>query len=120
MAKIVLSTLGSLGDLHPMIALAIELRDRGHSPVINSFNGYAEKIAELGFDFYPLRPDIDPADTELSRRVMDARTGPEVVIRELVFPNLRDMYDDVTAACTGADLLVSGEIVYVAPSVAEK
>jgi UDP:flavonoid glycosyltransferase YjiC (YdhE family) len=86
MAKIVLSTLGSLGDLHPMIALAIELRNRGHSPIINSFSGYAEKIAELGFEFYPLRPDIHPDDTELARRVMDARTGPEVVIRELVFP----------------------------------
>ena len=120
MAKIVLSTLGSLGDLHPMIALAIELRKRGHSPLINSFNGYAEKIAELGFDFSPLRPDIDPDDTELARRVMDARTGPEVVIRELVFPNLRDMYDDVVEACSEADLLISGEIVYVAPSVAEK
>jgi hypothetical protein len=30
------------------------------------------------------------------------------------------MYDDVVGACKGAELLISGEIVYVAPSVAEK
>jgi UDP:flavonoid glycosyltransferase YjiC (YdhE family) len=28
MAKIVLATIGSLGDLHPMIALGIELKAR--------------------------------------------------------------------------------------------
>ncbi len=30
MAKILLATFGSLGDLHPLLALAIELRRRGH------------------------------------------------------------------------------------------
>ena len=33
MAKIVLATFGSLGDLHPLIALGIELRARGHEIV---------------------------------------------------------------------------------------
>jgi UDP:flavonoid glycosyltransferase YjiC (YdhE family) len=33
MARIVLATLGSLGDIHPMIALALELRGRGHTVV---------------------------------------------------------------------------------------
>ena len=112
--------MGSLGDLHPMVALAIELRKRGHTPVINTWEGYEEKINELGLEFYPLRPTIDPTDPELNRKVMDARTGPEMVIRELIFPSLRDMYDDVTAACEGADLLLNGEIVFVAESVAAK
>jgi rhamnosyltransferase subunit B len=119
MAKIVLSTMGSLGDLHPMIALGLELRKRGHIPVINTWNGYADKIVDLGLHFHPLHPDIDPEDAVLARRVMDSRTGPEVVIRELIFPHLREMYADVTAACQGADLLINGEIVYAARSVAE-
>jgi len=120
MARIVLSTMGSLGDLHPMLALAFELRDRGHVPVINTWDGYREKIDELGFEYRPLRPDIDVDDTDLQRRVVDARTGPEVVIRELIFPHLNEMYEDLSAACDGADLLLSGEIVYVAGSFVEK
>lgn len=111
--------MGSLGDLHPMIALGLELRRRGHTPVINTWKGYEEKIAELGLEFRPLRPDVDQSDRVLLKRAMDARTGPEMVIRELVFPNLRDMYDDLVEACDGADLMLNGEIVYVAPSVAE-
>lgn len=120
MSRIVLSTIGSLGDLHPMIALGIELQHRGHDVVVNTWQGYAEKIAEVGLEFYSLRPDIDPTDRDLIRKSMDAQTGTETVVREIIFPNLRPMYDDLTVACQGADLMLSGEIVYVAGSVAEK
>jgi rhamnosyltransferase subunit B len=119
MARIVLSTLGSLGDLHPKLALGIELKLRGHSIVISTFEGYRDKVTGLGFEFRPLRPEIDPTDKELTRKAMDGRTGPETVIREIVFPHLREMYDDLVAACDGADLLVNGELIYVAGSIAE-
>ena len=91
MARIVLATMGSLGDLHPMIALALELRKRGHSPVVNTWEGYREKVKDLGLEFHPLRPNVDPTDRELLRKTMDARTGPEMVIKELIFPALGDM-----------------------------
>jgi rhamnosyltransferase subunit B len=118
--KIVLSTVGSLGDLHPKIALALALRRRGHEIVISSWEGYAEKIAMLGFPFFPLRPTLDPNDRELARELMDARKGPENIIKNLIFPQLHDMFEDLTRATEGADLLITGEIVYVAKSVAEK
>src|SRR5678815_3069149 len=106
--------MGSLGDLHPMIALALELRLRGHDVVINTWDGYAEKIAELGFEFFLLRPSIDPTDRKLLREVMDARKGPEKIIKDLVSPHLHEMYEDLMNAAAGADLMITGEIVYVA------
>jgi rhamnosyltransferase subunit B len=120
MSRIVLATMGSLGDLHPKIALALELRERGHDVVINTWEGYREKIAQLGFEFFPMRPEVDATDRDLLREVMDPRRGPEKLIREIVFPALYDMYDDLTAAVKGTDLMVTGEVVYVASSVAEK
>jgi rhamnosyltransferase subunit B len=119
--KIVLSTFGSLGDLHPLLALAIELRNRGHEIVINSLEAYREKIAALGFEFYPLRPDLDPEkDRELAREIMDAKNGTEKLLREILIPNIRPMYEDLTKAVVGADLLISGEVVFPAASVVEK
>ncbi len=112
--------MGSLGDLHPMLALGIELRRRGHSVVVNTWQGYQEKIIENGLEFAPLRPDLDPTDAELIRKTMDARTGPEMVIREIIMPSIRDMYDDMLAAVDGADVFLNGEIVYTAASIAEK
>ncbi len=118
--KIVLATFGSLGDLHPMLALAIELRGRGHEIVINTLEVYREKIAALGFDFYPMRPDVNPDDRELAKIMMDAKTGTEKLLREILIPNVRPMFEDLMKAVEQADLLISGEVVFVAASVAEK
>ena len=120
MARIVLSTIGSLGDLHPMIALSLELRRRGHDVLINTWEGYREKIVDNGLEFAPLRPNLDPTDSELIRKTMDSATGPEMVIREIIFPHIRDMYDDMLATVDGADLFLNGEIVYTAAAIAEK
>ena len=120
MAKIVLATFGSLGDLHPMLALAIELRGRGHKIVINTLEVYREKIDALGFKFYPMRPDVNPDDRELAKIMMDAKTGTEKLLREILIPNVRPMFEDLMKAVEQADLLISGEVVFAAASVAEK
>jgi rhamnosyltransferase subunit B len=111
--------MGSLGDLHPMIALGLELRKRGHEVVINTWEGYAEKVALIGFDFVPLRPALDPEDKELVKRAVDTRKGPETVIRELVLPHLDETFEDLRFACEGADVMVTGELLYVARSLHE-
>ena len=51
--------------------------------------------------------------------LMDLKRGPERMLRELLFPALRDMYADLRDACAGADLLFAGELVYAAPMLAE-
>ncbi len=112
--------MGSLGDLHPMIALGIELRARGHEVTINTWEGYREKIGMIGVEFVPLRPNVDPEDREFIKKAMDGRDGSATVIREMIFPYLREMYDDLAAACEGADLMVTGELLYVAKSLREK
>ena len=118
--KIVLSTFGSLGDLHPMLALAIELRRRGHKIVVNTMEVYREKIDTLQFEFQPLRPNINPDDRELAREIMDAKSGTEKLLREILLPNVRAMYDDLMKAALGADALITGEVVYAAASVVKK
>ena len=118
--KIVFAVFGSLGDMHPMNALGIELKKRGHHVTFAAMDFYREKIEKLGFEFRPLRPHLDPDDKELARRLMDAAKGSELLLRELILPNLRVMYDDLMKAVEGADAFVSTEVVFAAPSVAEK
>jgi rhamnosyltransferase subunit B len=118
--KIVLATFGSLGDMHPMNALGIELRRRRHEIVFAAMEAYREKIGALGFEFRPMRPNFVPDDRELARRVMDARAGTELLLREILLPNVRPMYDDLIQAVEGADAFITGEVVFAAKSVAEK
>lgn len=118
--RIVLSTLGSLGDLHPLMGLALGLAHRGHEVVLATSGFYREKIEAAGLRFHELRPLAAPDDPQMLRQVLDPRRGPEYLIRELLLPHLSDMYADLASAADGADLLISGEVVVAAPLVAEK
>ena len=123
--RIVFSTFGSFGDVHPYVAVALELKARGHHPVIATSEIYREKIALLGLEFHPVRPVVPSYDepdktTRLLEKVMDARTGTEAVFNTLIIPHLRDTYDDLSAAVRGADLLLTHPLSVPAPSVVEK
>jgi UDP:flavonoid glycosyltransferase YjiC (YdhE family) len=119
-ARFLLATFGSLGDLHPMVALAMELRRRGHEVAVASTDFYRRKVESLGIPFHAVRPNQAMDDPELYRYVLDARRGPEYVISKVLLPALRGMYEDLSAAAENADFLVAGELLFAAPIVAEK
>jgi rhamnosyltransferase subunit B len=118
--RILLATIGSLGDLHPMLALALALRDRGHHPFIASTETYRAKVEALGFEFHSLRPDFSAVDPQLLRKIVHLRRGPEFLLCQLILPALKDTYEDLLEAASGAELFLTGEIVFAAPLVAEK
>lgn len=115
-----MATIGSLGDLHPMLALALELKRRGHRVTVASTAYYREKVVGLAIGFRALRPNWDPTDQELIAQCEDLKSGPEVLFRRLILPHLHATYDDLAAAVAGADMMIAGELVYAAPLVAEK
>ena len=72
--RIILNTFGSFGDIHPYMAMALELQRRGHVPVIATMEGYREKIEGVGLEFAPVRPDIpQPKEqgSELVEKIME-------------------------------------------------
>ncbi|MEK6396557.1 MAG: glycosyltransferase, partial [Terriglobus sp.] len=118
--RIVIASFGSLGDLHPFLALAAELRQRGHSAVIATAPFYRERVEALGFEFEPLGPPISPQDPDLIHTLMRTARGPEYLFRKLFLPHVPEMYAELERICKGADLLVAGEMVIAAPTFAEK
>ncbi len=119
-AKIVITSFGSFGDTFPYIGLALGLKERGYRPVLATSEFYRELIEGEGLDFHPVRPNVDPRDREMVRRVMDPTRGTEYIIRDLLMPLLRESYDDLSEAVQGATLLVSHMITFAAPLVAER
>lgn len=118
--RVLFAPYGSLGDLHPMLAVALEMRARGHEIRFCAQEVYREKFDSLEIELMPLRPEIDPDDRALARELMDAKTGTERIVKDLMMANLMPMYKDLLKAAEGVDLLISGEIVYAAKSVVEK
>jgi UDP:flavonoid glycosyltransferase YjiC (YdhE family) len=120
--RIVLSNIGTLGDINPLIALALELKRRGHVPVMALPAVYGPRIKPLNLEFHPIRPDIDPTNNLLIEMIYDVKKGTETGLRQFLFPVLRQTYDDLLDAATKparADLLLLGELNYAGPLVAE-
>ena len=120
--RIVLSTIGTFGDVNPLVAIALELKRRGHTPVLAIPAVFKPKIIPLGIEFHEVRPDIDPSNTILVEMIYDVKKGTERGLRDFLFPVLRQTYDDLLDAVTKparADLLMVGELNYAGPIVAE-
>ena len=121
MSRIVLTTIGSFGDLHPQIAIALELQKRGHDVVFATHKEYLGKIEALGFEFRRMRPDNTAlGDPQEMARMMDLKTGTEYVTRNWIGENLRATYIDLMNSAKNADFIIAGEGVVAARLVAEK
>lgn len=121
--RIVISTFGSFGDIHPYIAIALELKRRGHAPVIATSEVYREKMQSAGIEFSPVRPDMPAYDQldELLRiiePIMDPRNGGEKVM-QLLLPHLREIHEDLNRGVEGADLLLTHPLPLLGPIVAQ-
>ena len=120
--RIVLTTFGTLGDVHPLIAIALEMRRRGHVPVLAVPAIFRPKIEPLDLEFFQVGPTLNPEDAQQVAELMDIRRGTERTLREVLFPAIRQSYDELRAAVEAggrADLMLAGELTYQAPLVAE-
>ena len=103
--RIVITSFGSLGDIYPYLALAQCLRQRGHDAIIATSAYYRQLVEEEGVAFCPVRPDVDPEDRAMIRRVMESKRGPEILIKQCLLTHLQHSYADLTAAAHGASIL---------------
>ena len=121
--RIILSTFGSFGDIHPYMSMALELLARGHEPVIATMEYYREKIEGAGLSFAPVRPNLAPPkdqEEELINKIMDPKSGPKFLTEEVIFSAIRESYSDLLEATRGADLLVTHPAAPAGPLVGHK
>ncbi len=122
MRKIVLATLGSLGDLHPYLAIGKVLAHNGDCISIVTHSHYKEIVEKYGFRFIPVRPgpgDVGPEELWIKQANASIR-GTEYVIRKLILPYLQDNYRVLLDATEDCDLIISHILTFAVPIVAQK
>ena len=121
MAKILIHTLGSSGDFNPFMALALELRQRGHCIHWAVSPTFAEKARTQGFEATIAGKDPD-WDTDVMRRMLTAHsTDPvQIIFRELLIPQIIPATQDLEPLVRESDLFISHTIQLAAPAVAER
>lgn len=116
---IILTTYGSLGDLHPFMALAIELKKRGHQVKIATSEQYRSQVIAEGIEFSLIRPNFS-FSKEIMSQAMDNLSGGRYIHCEVVLPHLKDTFNDLMKALEGADLLITHPLSLAGGLVAEK
>ena len=121
MAKIVLNTFGSFGDLHPFLALGLELKRRGHRAVIATSAVYRDKILGESLEFHPVRPDVGELldRPDLIAKLWDSRRATQFLVRDYLAPRVSESFEDLRAVCGDADLLLTHSAAFGGPIVAQ-
>lgn len=117
--RIVLATIGSRGDVQPMLALAQALAARGHRPLIAAPANFEDWVRALGFDFAALGDDMQVFASE-NQQIMTGK--PLRMLKEMVRyfkVQIPLQAQRLAPICQGADLVVYGGLAFAAPSVAE-
>jgi rhamnosyltransferase subunit B len=110
MARIVITSYGSSGDLNPFLALGIGLRARGHDVLFAVEESFHAVIMQAGFATYHLTGDIETALALSSRRIFGRLTpfaSVRTIVDRYILPTLRPKVVELLDACMGADLLVA-------------
>jgi rhamnosyltransferase subunit B len=123
-SRIVICANGTLGDFYPYLAIALELKVRGHSVVLATGRLYQSKVEIQDVEFYPIQPDLSSYTPAVLKeeigKMMDSARGGEYVIRQLLMPHVRASYDAMMDVVRGADLLLTHPLFFAGPLVAEK
>lgn len=120
--QITILAVGSRGDVQPAVALGAGLRQAGHAVRIGSYAQFAELVTSYGLAFTPIAGDIQALlQSEEGRAVLESRNPLRLLqlIRTHANQSADAAWADISAACAGADALVSlGMFYYAADAVA--
>lgn len=122
--RIVLTTVGSLGDLHPFIAIGLALRRRGADVVLAVPEDYLARVRATGLNAQAVMPPYEeigqgiglPPDEIIRRTIADN----DFLLRHILLPSLPDEVGRLLRMAEGADAIVGSAVALAAPIAAER
>jgi len=117
--RALLSTIGSRGDVQPLVALALQLRVLGHDARLCVPPDFTDWIEGLGFSVAPIGPPVrtsrgSSASTPPAPPTADQR-------RQMIEATVARQFDTLGSAAHGCDVIVAATALQVAArSIAEQ
>src|SRR5947199_170649 len=112
MARVVVTSVGTLGDFVPFLALGRTLRDRGHQ-VVMAVNPAMLPLAEAaGLEAKPCGRPFGPEEVRQRAALFDRTTpfSPDEVRQSLRELDLVRTFRDLAAACRDADAVIASSL----------
>ena len=114
--KILLSTIGSRGDIQPLIALALTLKQHGAHPLLAAGPNLKEFVNGFGLEFTSNGPDL----VKLEKRNHEGIERTEAEIAEGYALYMREAFSSAYQAAQHCDMFIAGGVTnHAGRSVAE-
>jgi vancomycin aglycone glucosyltransferase len=116
--KVLLSTIGSRGDVQPLLALALELRALGYQARLCVPPNFQEWIESYGVECVPIGPDLRKltGGTAPSKPVPPSKEQ----LQQMADESVRGQFRVIGEAARGCDLIVAATALQIAArSIAE-
>lgn len=122
MRRILLTTFGSYGDLHPYLAMAKVLKGIGDDVTIATHEEYRDQVGRIGVRFVPMKPGLNELgpQEEWAAKANNSLFGTKFIVRTLILPFLHDNYRTLKLVADGQDLIIPHILTFAAPIVAEE
>ena len=115
--RVLLSTIGTRGDVQPLVALALALRAQGDDVRLCVPPDFQEWVESFGFAVTPIGPSLRQTAVP---RPSAAPPTPELR-QQMINGTVAAQFDTIARAADGCDLIVGATALQVAaPSVAEQ
>jgi len=122
--KIILATIGSMGDLYPFIAIARALKDHGFRPVLAVPEDHVVKAEAAGVEAVAVLPSIAAlcrrsplGEREAARRIIE---NQRYMLEDVILPDLASSAAKLDALAADAEAIVASAFFLAAPIIAEK
>jgi vancomycin aglycone glucosyltransferase len=105
--RVLLSTIGSRGDVEPLVGLAVQVRALGAEVRVCAPPDFAERLAEVGVPFVPLGPLLKPL---MHGAAAPSADGLPLALADLI----ATQFDTIIAAAHDCDALVAAGFMPIA------
>jgi vancomycin aglycone glucosyltransferase len=117
--RVLLSTIGSRGDVQPVVALALQLRELGQEVRVCAPPDFRDWIDSLGIAFVPIGPEVR-GTAKANAAVARAKPTP-AQMRQIAEATVATQFEVLPAAAEGCDILVAcGALQIALRSLAEQ
>lgn len=120
----VLATGGSLGDLHPFVALGLALRELGVVAEIAASDYYRSQVEAEGLPFHPVGPSLDRLRSDLGltlKQITERVAASDAFLFErILLPYLEETTRDLLRVADGTACIVGSTLSLGAELAAER
>jgi len=118
--KILITTLGSYGDVYPFVGLGVHLSRHGHKVIILTNPFFEELARKYGLDFIPIGTRQQYEQFSNHPALFDPRKSLSVFYNTLIIPSIRPAYERLCEQLENKTVIVSAITVFAARLVQEK